>query len=82
MYFSALKIPIMDSNTDTLSLEESKFSLSLLAKEYFFLFLVMFMGLSGLSLCIKKLYPDAGDDYEDIIAHDIEFVHAGILQSE
>jgi len=65
----------MDPMTDSLPIEELDYSPSLMFKEYFFLVIVVFMAITGLSLCIQKIYPQSNNDIEQILVHDAEFAH-------
>ncbi len=68
----------MNPNTEDFLLSEEeniKMSFTLRCKEYFFLFIVLLMGFSGMSLCIEKFYPSTKGEIKDVIIHDADYVH-------
>lgn len=72
----------MDPVTDSLPIEELDYSPSLMIKEYFFLLIVVFMAISGLTLCVQKIYPQSNNDIEQILVHDAEFAHIDAGKSD
>lgn len=63
----------MDPMTDSHPVEELEYSPSLIIKEYFFLVIVVFMAITGLTLCVQKIYPSSNSDIEQILVHEAEF---------
>ena len=62
----------MNPVTDSMPLEvfeEIPSTLSIKFKEVFFLCIILIMGVSGMGLCIDKLYPEKKDKIQDIIIH-------------
>jgi hypothetical protein len=71
----------MSPNTEKIAIdigEEIPLTMSIRFKEYFFLLIIFFMGFSGMSLCIDKLYPEKKEKIQDIIIHDIDFAYLDV----
>lgn len=68
----------MTPATDNMPLEafeEIPSSLSIKLKEVFFLSIILMMGVSGMGLCIDKLYPEKKDKIQDIIIHESDMAY-------
>ena len=71
----------MYPTTDNITLEayeEIPSSISIRIKEFFFLVIILFMGVSGMSLCIDKLYPEQKERIPDIIIHETDYAFVDI----
>ncbi|MBT8233410.1 MAG: hypothetical protein KJN84_12325 [Bacteroidia bacterium] len=63
---------VTDIDNDA-KLDTDQYSFLLGIKEFSFLVLILFIGCSGFSFCVKKIYePKASQKIDNIITHDLE----------